>query len=276
MPAEAAALTRHYQTEDLLGRIRAALKEAGADPTAPSPDDLKPVDEFHTGGLEATEALLSQLEIGPDMTVLDLGSGIGGTARYIAHRFGARVTGVDLTPQFVDVATALSAMCGLEPAPLFLAGSVTDLPVEDGAFDLATMFHVGMNIADKPRLFFEASRALRPGGRFALFDIMAGTGEIGFPAPWSPNAANSFVATPEVYRAAAAAAGFTLIGERDRGAYARDFFTRVIAASADGPPPPVGLHLLMGDGAAERYVNAVTAAMNGATVPWEMIFQKPA
>lgn len=86
MPAEAAALTRHYQTEDLLGRIRAALKEAGADPTAPSPDDLKPVDEFHTGGLEATEALLSQLEIGPDMTVLDLGSGIGGTAREVISR----------------------------------------------------------------------------------------------------------------------------------------------------------------------------------------------
>ena len=271
------SLVDHYETGPILERIMAGLKAAGADDAAPKPDDLKPVDEFHTGGLEATEAFLGPLGITPADYVLDVGSGIGGTARFMAERYGASVQGIDLTPAFVEVAEALSDMVGLGHKTIFTAGSAMEMPFEDASFDLATMMHVGMNIADKPALFAEVARKLRPGGRFALFDIMAtGEGAIHFPAPWAGRAEDSFVEAPEAYRAAARAAGLTLVQERDRGGYAKDFFQKVIAASANAEaPPPLGLHLLMGDGAQERYGNAVAAAMSGATRPWEMVFEKP-
>lgn len=271
------ALTDHYATGAILERIKAGLAAAGVDPTAPSPADLKLVDEFHTGGMEATEALLEPLAIMSEMEVLDVGSGIGGTARFIADRYGARVEGIDLTPEFVDVATALSQLVGLSDKTSFRVGSALEMPVADSSFDLATMMHVGMNISDKTALFAEVFRKLRPGGRFALFDIMAtGEGKIRFPAPWAGLAQDSFVDAPQVYRDAALAAGFTAVSERDRGDYAVAFFQKVMAAAAKAEsPPPIGLHLLMGDGAQERYSNAVSAALEGVTRPWEMIFAKP-
>ncbi|MDJ0627128.1 MAG: methyltransferase domain-containing protein [Rhodobacter sp.] len=265
----------HYDTGAMLDRIRAGLAEAGTDPDRPKPEDLKPVDEFHTGGLEATEALLGPLGITSDMRVLDIGCGIGGTARFVASRYGANVTGIDLTPAFVHIAEELSAMCGLGDRTQFSVASVFDLPVADGSADLVTMFHVGMNIDDKPALFREVARVLPPGGRFALFDIMELSGApVDFPVPWASAPEASFLAPPQAYRDAASAAGLVPVFERDRTAYAVAFFERVTAAMDEHGPPPVGLQLIMGPTAQARYGNAVRAAFDGKTGPWEMVFGK--
>ena len=268
-------VTSHYDTGAMLDRIKAGLAEAGADPERPDPAALKPVDEFHTGGVEATEALLGPLGITHETRVLDIGSGIGGTARFIATRFGAKVTGVDLTPAFVETAERLSAMCGLDEATVFLTGSAYDLPVEDASADLVTMLHVGMNLDDKPQLFREVARVLAPGGRFALFDIMERSGEPHeFPVPWASSPESSFLGQPHDYRAAAAEAGLTLEAERDRHDYACAFFTKVTAAMAENGPPPVGLQLIMGPTAQERYGNVVKATLDGKVGPWEMVFRR--
>ncbi|MEM8755462.1 MAG: class I SAM-dependent methyltransferase, partial [Pseudomonadota bacterium] len=142
MPDLEAAVADHYTTGSLTERIREALVALGVDPDDASPDDLKPVDEFHTGGLKATEDLLSQIRIAPTDAVLDLGSGLGGTARWIAAHRGAHVTGVDLTPEFVETARDLSAVVGLADLTDFHTGSALDPPVADAAFDVATMLHV--------------------------------------------------------------------------------------------------------------------------------------
>lgn len=277
MRDSAEGVVDHYATQSLMEQIEAGLKAAGVNPEAPTPDDLKPVDEFHTGGVEATAMILDPLGIDATARVLDVGSGIGGTARFIAGRYGAHVTGVDLTPAFVSAATELSERCGLGEKTTFHTGSALAMPVEDAAFDLATMMHVGMNIEDKPGLFRDVARALKPGGRFALFDIMKrGAGEITFPVPWASDPACSFVEDPQAYRDAAAAAGLVSISEHDRSDYAVDYFGRVIAAIEEHGVPPVGLHLIMGDTAQDKYANAVGAAMNGVTGPWEMVFGKPA
>lgn len=265
----------HYDTGAMLDRIRAGLKAAGADPERPSPDDLKPVDEFHTGGIEATEALLGPLGVTAGTRVLDIGSGIGGTARFIATRYGARVTGIDLTEAFVETARRLSEMCGLAEATAFHAGSAYDLPFEDESFDLATMLHVGMNLDDKAKLFREVARVLAPGGRFALFDIMARSGEAhDFPVPWASGPDGSFVEPPEAYREAARAAGLALEAERDRHEYAAAFFTKVTKAMDEKGPSPVGLQLIMGPEAPIRYGNAVRATVEGKIGPWEMVFRR--
>ncbi len=263
----------HYETAALLETIKGGLLEAGVDPEAPQPADLKGVDEFHLGGLEATEAFLDPLSITSDLHVLDIGSGIGGTARFLNQRYGARVTGVDLTPAFVDVASELNRMAGICDGIEFRHGSALDLPVADGTFDMATMLHVGMNIADKQTLFREASRALKPGGRFALFDLMTKDGQpFDFPVPWASEPAGSHVVPPEAYRSAASSVGLTQVGDVDRSDFGVAFFKRVMAAP--GAPPPVGLHLIMGPLAQAKYGNVARAILDGRIAPWEMVFRK--
>lgn len=269
-------LVSHYTKEGLLQQIKGGLAQLGADPEHPKPDDLKAVDEFHTGGVEATDALLNRLDINQDTRVLDIGSGIGGTPRVIASRYSARVTGVDLTPAFVETATELSRMVGLGNRTDFIVGSATNLPVGEGAFDLALLMHVGMNIADKLGLFREARRVLAPHGVMAVYEVMRGENgaALQFPVPWSSERSTSFVHSPDIYRDAATAAGFALISERDRTDFARAFFEKVSAANRErGGPPPLGIHLLMGETASLKIENYLAMLNDGRIRPVEMIFR---
>lgn len=271
-------VARHYTSEDLLDRIDAALRESGADPDHISVDDLKPVDEFHTGGIEATTALIDQLDVTPDMNVLDVGCGLGGTARHIVHRYGAAVTGIDLTEAFVATAKALNDRLHLSERIVLHTASAADLPLENNSVDLACMFHVGMNISDKDAVMAEVARVLRQGGRFALFDVMVGEeglSDMLYPVPWAGSADISHLDPPGVYRRAAHAAGLIEQGERDRSQFALDYFDRVFRMIAAQGMPPLGIHLLMGDTAGEKIRNYVENLKSGRIAPTEMIFQKP-
>lgn len=267
------AVAEHYTTGALFDRIVAALNEAGVDPKDATYDDLKAGDEFHTGGVLATDHLLSQVEISPNMQVLDVGSGIGGTSRYIAHKFGAQVHGIDLTPEFVDAAGQLSGLVGLTDKTSFQVGSAVEMPVPDAQFDLAVMLHVGMNIAGKDDLLAEVARTLKPGGRFALFDVMKGESHtpLLFPLPWSTVAETSFLATPTAYESAGQKAGLTLVEKSDRSDFTRDFFAKAFAK----PPSAMGIHLMMGDTALDKFKNYVANLEAGCLLPVEMIFEKP-
>lgn len=270
-------VAEHYTTGGLLTRIDAALAEIGLDPAAATPEDLKPVDEFHTGGFKATTALLDQLDVAPGMHVVDIGAGLGGTARFVASATGARVTGVDLTPELVETGRALTSRVGLDDRVDLCVGSGLALPLPDASADLALMFHVGMNIARKDVLMREAARVLRPGGRFALFDVMLGDAgtPLVFPLPWSGVPETSFVEAPEVYRVAAAAAGLVQTAERDRLQFALDFFAEVFRRIEAEGAPPLGIHLLMGSTAGEKLRNYVSNAEAGRIAPVEMIFARP-
>jgi ubiquinone/menaquinone biosynthesis C-methylase UbiE len=266
-------VSEHYATHDVLARIRAGLVEAGHDPDRISPEVLKPVDEFHIGGAEATAALLDKLDIRPEMEMLDIGSGIGGTARMIAARYGCRVTGVDLTPHFVETARALSAMCGMADRVRFEVGSAVALPLPDASFDLALLLHVGMNVPDKATLFLEARRVLRDGGTFAIYEVMrTGDGDLTFPVPWAETPNLSALETPQTYRAAAKAAGFNLEAEENRREVALDFFSRIQSQAGSGAQPSLGLHNLMGPTVKEKVANMIAAVRAGTIAPVQMIF----
>lgn len=267
----------HYTVEGMLDAVCESLREAGADPDRPTAADLAPFDQLHTGGHEATEAFLAQLDVGAGTRVLDIGCGIGGVSRHVAAASGAHVMGVDLTPGFVEVARALSRLAGMEGQTVFHVGSALDLPVADDSVDLALMIHVGMNIADKARLFAEAARVLVPGGTFALFDVMrTGAAELAFPVPWAEEPASSFLEPPTTYRTLAAAAGFTLVAERDRRAFAVDFFNRAMERmkAEGGRPPPVARLMMRGRGP-EKIANYLDRAKAGDIAPVEMIFRAP-
>ena len=150
----------HYGRPGIVERILQDLVESGIDPDRVTVDDLDGIDEFHVGGRAASERLAPLLRIGVGDRLIDVGCGIGGPARYFAAATGARVDGIDLTPEFVGAAHELTTLVGMTDRVSARLGSGTEIPFGDAAFDAATLMHVGMNIEDKARLMTEARRAL--------------------------------------------------------------------------------------------------------------------
>ncbi len=262
-------VARHYTSGRLEQAILSAVAEAGLDTEHLAPEDLAAFDEFHVGGREASLALFAQLGAAPDLHWLDVGCGIGGPARLLASMSGCRVSGIDLTAEFVEVAESLTRRTGLVERVDFRRCSALDLPFGDGGLDGAIMLHVGMNIADKPALFAAVRRVLRPGAVFAVYDIMRrADGPLSFPMPWAATAETSFVASADDYRAALRGAGFEITAERDRSEFAQAFF-REQRAKADAGGP--GLRAIMGPAAGERLANAARAVDRGLLGPMEMI-----
>ncbi|MGH8673024.1 MAG: class I SAM-dependent methyltransferase, partial [Burkholderiales bacterium] len=155
-------VTTHYTRGDLLARLEAALRDDGVDPARPSLESLAPYDHFHGRGLEATKEMADSLEIAATDHLLDIGSGIGGPARYLSDRFGCRVTGIDLTTEFCEVARHLNRLLGIGDRVRFEQGDALEMPFADAAFDGAYSMNVSMNIADKAAFYREIRRVLKP------------------------------------------------------------------------------------------------------------------
>ena len=166
--------------------------------------------------------------------MLDVGCGIGGPARYLAATFGCKVTGVDLSPGFIDAATYLTARCGLSDRVKFQVGDALDLPFDDGSFDAAFLQHVAMNIADRTALYKEMHRILAPGGRLATYDLVLRAGDVVYPAPWARDASASFLLTENETRSALEAAGYNAVLWRDDTEVAREWFKTIMGAQRQG------------------------------------------
>lgn len=266
------AVAQHYSHGALEQQILDALRMTGADPDHLDPDQLAPVDEFHTGGRPATVELVGRLDLRPGLRVLDVGSGLGGTARYLARRHGVEVTGIDLTAEYVQVAESLTHRVGLADLVRFRQGSATDLPFPDGSFDRVCLLHVGMNIADKAALFAEISRVLVPGGILGLYDVvLTGSGDVAYPLPWAATPATSFLAGPDRYRELLTRAGLRVRMERDRRDFALEFFRQFRARVEQNGPSALGLHILMGADATAKVANMIDNLARDVLAPTEMI-----
>jgi ubiquinone/menaquinone biosynthesis C-methylase UbiE len=262
----------YYTRGRLEDSILQALSKAGKDLAHLTHGDLAAFDEFHVGGREATQELATQMELRPGLRLLDAGSGIGGPARYFAAEHGCLVTGIDLTEEFVSVARSLTQRTKLDHVAEFRHGSALAMPFENATFDRAYTIHVCMNIADKPGLFREVRRVLEPGGLFAIFDLMRiGEGPIRYPVPWAPTEETSFVSHAGDYRDVLSAAGFHVTGERRRGTFALEFMERMMARMAQGGPPVLGLHLLMGEQTKLLLSNVRAMIQEGILEPIELI-----
>jgi len=267
-----AAVARHYTQGSLAKTLLSALEAGGKDPDKLTIDDLSGIDEFHLGWSAATEELAEDLGFTPAMHVVEIGSGIGGPARHLAHALGCTVTGVDLTPEFVEVADMLTRRCHLAGRVSFLQANALAMPFGAGRFDGAVMLHVGMNIADKLALFKEVRRVLKPGARFGVYDIMhMAKGSLPYPMPWAMTSDTSFVEAPDHYRQALAKAGFTIELERSL----RDLALKLSRemrekATVDGPSP-LGPQVLLGVSAPQRLANVMSALAEGLIAPIEMI-----
>ncbi len=270
-------IAQHYTSGDLLARLRAALVADGIDPDHPTIETLAPYDQFHGRGLEVTEEVAENLGIAATDHVLDVGSGIGGPARYIADRFGCRVTGIDLTAEFCDVARHLARIMGMADKVLFEQGNALAMPFDDACFDGAYSMNVSMNIADKAGFHGEIYRVLRPGAWLALSEVARGPNDsLKFPTPWARTAASSFLETPEATVASLEAAGFTAITSRDTVKEVLAYGARSRAMVERGEKPPHrAVQLIHGDLAAETMRNMSRAVVDGCAIPIEIFCRKP-
>ncbi len=208
-PGYADAVSAHYTAEGLGDTILASLRAAGMDPDALQVEDLAQLDQFHGGGADATRALIRRARLQRGMRVLDVGGGLGGPARLIAHDAGCTVTVLDLSEELCRAGELLTARVGLADRVTFQYGNALAMPFPDGAFDVVWMQHATMNIAEKDRLFREIYRVLRPGGRLAMQEMMAGpVGPIQFPVPWAGDASINFLRPSGEIRALLAEIGF--------------------------------------------------------------------
>ena len=221
---------------------------------------LDGIDQFHSGGAEAVDRLLPGLGLRPGMTVLDVGSGLGGPARQIARSTGCDVVGVDITQAYVQAATALTATAGLGDRVHFLATDVAGL--ERTNFDAAYTMHVQMNVADKPEFFSEIGRQLRPGAPLAVFEVCrTGQRDPALPLPWSIDGSDNFLATPADLRAGIERAGFTTVEWVDETAWILQWFHELGARLADADTAAT-LPALLTDGYA-RMLNFAGALADG-------------
>ena len=259
-----AGVQKHYGSAGIAARVLKVLSDGGVDTAHLKAPMLYPFDQFHGRGLEATRDHTAKLNLSPSSRVLDVGCGIGGPARYMATAYGCRVSGIDLTKEFVEAAKDLTARCSLADKAEFRVGNALALPFDDRSFDAATCFNVTMNIENKAKVLSEIARVLKPGGRLAYTEQGLGPKEDPiFPLPWARTPEVSFLVAPDVLRRWVEAAGLRVLEWQD------DTNALMGPPSAGGATEEMrvrGNRVVIGDDFGDRLRNVVRNQKEGRLV----------
>jgi len=250
------AIPTHYHRDGILAALRAALAQMGRTPSGITPEDLAGFDQIHLRGLAATTELLQLAGVTRGERVLDLGGGVGGSARVAASRTGCRVTVVDITPTFCEVGAEITRWARLDDHVRVLLGDATAPPVPDAGFDVVWTQHASMNIPDKAALYQAAARALAPGGRFVLHDVMGGDrwDALHYPVPWASHAGLSALMHVEEQRRLIQRSGFTERAWHDVTESTRSWLAERIASPSRSP---IGQQILLGDAVGTALANVL-------------------
>lgn len=251
-------VNKHYGFGGIMDKIEVGLNLAGKGVGSLTVDDLAPIDEFHTRGRESTLEVAELAKIKATDETLDVGCGLGGTARHLAYQYECKVVGIDLTEEYIEVGNKLTNLVGLSNKVELQQASALEIPYENERFDIVWTEHVQMNIADKHRFYSEISRVLKPGGSFLFHDIFKGVGESPFyPAPWAEDESISSLATEPEARSIMDQVGLEVVEWITKVQESIEFFKRVLVKIEAEGPPPIGIHLLMGDNAKAKLLNYI-------------------
>ncbi|GAB2184242.1 class I SAM-dependent methyltransferase [Roseibium sp. LAB1] len=266
----------HYGASDIVSRILAAIPWLPEEGKALTADQLFAYDQLHGRELQATKDHAARLNPGKAAHVLDIGSGIGGPARYVASTFGCHVTGIDLTPEFIAAADELTSLCGLSDLSTFVLGDAATIPFEAAAFDHAYCFYVGMNLIDKPAVLSECLRVLKPGGILLWTEVTSVVGTPYYPLPWSLNAEGSHVDTLEALKGQMLAAGFEIVSVDDETGAHLELAKRM---KSSGVIPSAGQkqanEVVLGPDFLERRVNYLKSLSEGRIASTLLVAKKP-
>jgi ubiquinone/menaquinone biosynthesis C-methylase UbiE len=256
---------------------------------------LDGLDQFHIGGPGATDLLIGSLALTEGDRVLDIGSGFGGPARQVARRTGHHVTGIDITPAYVDAARDLTVTAGLRDLVDFRVADIATFE-PDPLFQAAITMHVQMNVQDKRAWFAQIARCLAPGARLAVWEVCqprpAGQSRLAesrlaesrlaqsrlaqsrlalpWPMPWSLDGTDSFIATAGALRASIEQGGFTTAEWTNETAWVQAWITKTFA---NGLPAGPALPMLLDDGYT-RVINFTGALSDGALEIWRGTFTR--
>ena len=267
----------HWGTGDVFGRVTEAMKAASISLESATVEQMAPVDHLHARGFAATIELADVLPIREGQHIVDIGSGIGGPARYLAKRFKCKVSGVDITEPFVDAANKITALLNMQDLVDLRLGDGHKLPYADSTFDGGLTQHVTMNVEDRARFFSEAYRVLKPGAFFALTEHGLGPeGNPHYPCPWSDDGSGAFLVTPEQTVDFLADAGFVEIDVTETGDKYLAGYNRAIELAERGELPPFGMHILLGDNGPAKTRNSALNIAERRTRPIQVVCAKPA
>ena len=272
MAERTADVQAHWTRAGVLARIDAALAEAGHDPQNLTPELLATVEHLHSGGLATTRDQAERIALTQDSRVLDIGCGIGGPARYLAHTYGCRVDGIDLTPELIETGRVLTERCKLANRVMLQLGNALDLPFPDQTFDVVWCQNVTMNIADKAGLLAGVYRVLKPGGLFTSTEYSVGPGgDIIFPLPWAYDASINFLDSEDVMRGQFRTAGFHILEWKNYTNTVIEHYERTLAAL----PNKLTMQVILGDDAPERQSNSRRNLTEGRIIYWMITAERP-
>ena len=268
------SLENHYLKEGLFEDILGRLSEMGKDPGNILREDIAGVDEFHVRGAAVSKELAASVDL-TDRTVLDIGCGLGGPCRMLADTYNCRVTGIDLSAEFIRTATKLSELVGLGSKTRFVQGDAAALPFPDATFDVVWTQHVQMNVPDKRQFYSEASRVLRPEGYFMYYDILKNNGEsVSYPMPWAGTAEQSFLFTNRDLEGILTGLRLRKVSTTDQTSAGIEFFEGLLARIAESGPPKIGLNVLMGASTKPKLTNLLAHLKSGALMLESGVYRK--
>ncbi len=248
-------IENQYHLNGLYEDILARLGEQEVDMEKVTRNQIAGGDEFHVRGAEVSRELARGIGL-DNSAVLDVGCGIGGPSRMLADDFNCKVTGIDLSHEFIRTASALSRLVGLQDKTEFVQASALDLPFEDASFDVVWTQHVQMNIKNKSKFYSEIDRVLSTKGTFVYYDIFRKNGEdVDYPVPWADDASLSFLDTPANMQCILRELGFRKIQSTDQTYEGSQFLMGLFENLRKNGPPKIGLNVLMGASTKEKLVN---------------------
>ena len=237
----------YYSPNDLYNKILDGLNELGKDLSNLTLEDLQPVDEFHIRGDTATRELIELSRFSPDMHILDVGCGVGGSTRRLSHMSGCKVTGIDLSDEYIDAAERLTQLLDMQERVKFHAASALELPFNDNSFDGAWSIQMNMNVEDKLGWLQEVYRVLKPGGRAVLYEVCGNKNSpVYFPVPWAQDSSMSFLIPQEPFRDVITSAGFDIEVWNEKTHLAKEAFSGMTEPTAESTLPALGVHMLVG------------------------------
>ena len=255
LPSFSYPVEEQYYAPDLFEDIVGRLTELEIDLNDVSRNDIAGVDEFHVRGAEVSKELVNDLGL-IESTVLDVGCGIGGPSRMIADKFNSKVTGIDISQEYIRTAQKLSDLVGLSDKTSFIQADALNLPFDNGSFDVVWTQHVQMNIEDKSRFYSEIKRVLKDNGVFIYYDIFRLNGkDVNYPVPWANDASISFLATTTEMDKILRGLGFTKSKSTDQTYKATQFLIGLFEKVKKNGLPKLGLNVLMGDATKEKLGN---------------------
>src|ERR1700757_585656 len=271
MAERTADVQAHWTRPGVLARIDAALTELGHDPQNLNPEILATLEHLHSGGLATTRDQAKRIAVTEQSRVLDVGCGIGGPARYLAHTYGCRVDGIDLTPELIETGRVLTKRCRLADRVALRVGNALELPYSEQTFDVVWCQNVAMNIADKDALLAGVYRVLKPGGLFTSTEYSVGPGgDIIFPVSWAYDASINFLDPEDVMRERYHTAGFRILEWMNYSNTAIEHYERMLSA-----PPKLSSRLVFGDEVPERQRNSLRNLIEGRIIYWMITAERP-